>query len=341
MKIALDIMSGDKAPNCNINGAINFVRNPISHDTHVVLYGTEKILKNNSKLLNKYSDRISFKITKEIITMDDKPSYAFKNKRNSSLIKIIDDLNDNEVSGAISSGNTGALLTAALLILGKIEGIKRPALAPYIRIKGSGFILCDAGANSTVKPEHLYQFAIMSSAYLEHQGLKNKPKIALLNIGSESNKGNELTIESYKILKEKLPNFVGNIESREIFDKKADIILCDGFTGNIVLKLIEGLIAKMIKHTIASVDSHSLSKMAKPILYPVFDDIKKAYDYEEHGGTLLLGVNGLVMKCHGASNEKAIENALLKTQKSIETNLIPDIKSLLKIDTENYEINKL
>tara|TARA_Y100000590_G_C15718353_1_gene1012672 strand:+ start:156 stop:1181 length:1026 start_codon:yes stop_codon:yes gene_type:complete len=341
MKIALDIMSGDKAPNCNINGAINFIKNPLSQNTHVVLYGTEKILKNNSKLLKKHSDRISFIITKDIITMDDKPSHAFKNKRNSSLIKIIDDLKEEQVSGAISSGNTGALLTASLLILGKIEGIKRPALAPYIPIKGSGFILCDAGANATVKPEHLYQFAIMSSAYLEHQGLQNKPKVGLLNIGSEPKKGNELTIESYKILEEKLPNFIGNLESRELFDKKADIILCDGFTGNIVLKLIEGLINKMIKHTIQSVDSHSLSKMAKPILYPVFDDIKKAYDYEEHGGTLLLGVNGVVMKCHGASNAKAIENALLKTQKSIDTNLIPDIKSLLKTDPIIDEINKI
>jgi len=267
--------------------------------------------------------------------MDDKPSFAFKSKRNSSLIRIIDDLKDKQVSGAVSSGNTGALLTAALLILGKIKGIKRPALAPYIPIKGSGFILCDAGANSIVKPEHLYQFAIMSSAYLEHQGFKKKPKIALLNIGAEANKGNELTIDSYKILSDKLPNFIGNIESREIFDKKADIILCDGFTGNIVLKLIEGLVEKMINHTMNIVDSHSLSKMAKPILYQMFDDLKKTYDYEEHGGTLLLGVNGVVMKCHGSSNEKAIENALLKTQKSIESNLVPDIKNMIYEDVTN------
>ncbi len=339
MKIALDIMSGDKAPNCNINGAIKFINNPKSKDTHVVLYGTEQIFKNNSKIIKKHNDRISYVVTKDIINMDDKPSYAFKNKRNSSLIKIIDDLKTNVVSGAISSGNTGALLASSLLILGKIEGIRRPALAPYIPIKGSGFMLCDAGANSTVKPEHLYQFAIMCSAYLEHQGFNKKPRIALLNIGAEANKGNELTIESYKILDEKLPNFIGNIESRELFDNKADIILCDGFTGNITLKLIEGLIKKMINHTIKSADSHPISKMAKPILFQMFDDIKKAYDYEEHGGTLLLGVNGVVMKCHGSSNDKAIENALLKTQKSIETNLIPDIKDMVKNETEKNVVN--
>ena len=328
-------MSGDKAPNSNIKGAIKFINNPKSEDTHVILYGTEKILSNNAKLLNKYKDRISYCVANDIITMSDNPLYAFKNKRNSSLIKIIDHLHNKKVSGGVSSGNTGALLTSALLILGKIEGIKRPALAPFIPIKGSGFILCDAGANTTVKPENILQFALMSSAYLEHLGLNKSPRIALLNIGSEENKGNELTIESFKLLKDNLPNFIGNIESRELFDNKADIILCDGFTGNIVLKLIEGLIAKMIKRTLDSVDSHSLSKMAKPILYPVFEDIKKSYDYEEHGGTLLLGVNGVIMKCHGASNEKAIENALLNTKTSINNNLIKDIENLMK----NYQFD--
>ena len=200
MKIALDIMSGDKAPNCNINGAIRFVKNPKSKNTHVVLYGTEKILNNNIKVINKHSDRISYKITKEIIDMDDKPLFAFKHKRNSSLIRIIDDLNEKHVSGAISCGNTAALLTSSLLILGKIKGIRRPALAPYIPIKGSGFILCDAGANTTVKPEHLYQFAVMSSAYLEHQGFSKKPRVALLNIGLEENKGNEVLKKTFSIL---------------------------------------------------------------------------------------------------------------------------------------------
>ena len=330
-------MSGDKAPNCNIKGAIRFINNPKSEGTKVALYGTEKILSNNSNLLNKYKDRISYCIANDIITMNDKPAFAFKNKRDSSLIKIIDDIHSKKVSGGISSGNTGALLASSLLILGKIKGIKRPALAPFIPIKGSGFILCDAGANSTVKPENLLQFAIMSSAYLEHLGLNKQPRVALLNIGSEENKGTEFTIESFKLLKNNLNNFIGNIESRELFDNKADIVLCDGFTGNIVLKLIEGLIAKMIERTLSSVDSHSLSKMAKPILYPVFQDIKKSYDYEEHGGTLLLGVNGVVMKCHGSSNDKAIENALLNTMTSINNNLINDIENLMS----NYQSDSI
>ena len=261
--------------------------------------------------------------------MDDKPSHAYRNKRNSSLIKTIDDLKDKKVDAAVSSGNTGALLTASLLILGKIKGIRRPALAPFIPIKKSGFILCDAGANSNIKPEHLVQFALMSSAYLEHMGKILKPRVALLNIGMEESKGNALTVSAYPLLQKHVKNFIGNIESRELFDKKADIVLCDGFTGNIVLKLIEGIIQNMIDITIESINSHSISKLIKPVLFPVFKDITKTFDYEEYGGTPILGVNGIVMKCHGSSNSKAIENALIKTQISHNNNLIYDLENNL------------
>ena len=266
MKIALDIMSGDHAPISNINGAIDFINNSKSKNTKIILYGNENIIKNNLKLINRYNNRLSYKITKSIVNMKDKPSFAFKHKRDSSLITIIDDLNNKNVNAAISAGNTGALLTSSLLILGKIKGIKRPALTPFIPIKNSGFILCDAGANVNVKPIHLLQFAMMSTAYLQHLFCISNPRVALLNIGSEPNKGNNLTIEAHTLLKNNIPNFIGNIESRNLFDNKADIVLCDGFTGNITLKLIEGLINKMIESTFESIESHSLSKIVKPML---------------------------------------------------------------------------
>ena len=329
MKIALDIMSGDKNPLSNIKGAIQYVKNPLSKSNTIFLYGNENIFKNNKSLLDNYKERIKLVVTKAIINMDDKPSHAYRNKRNSSLIKTIDDLNDGIVNAAVSSGNTGALLTSSLLILGKIKGIRRPALAPFIPIKKSGFILCDAGANSNIKPEHLVQFALMSSAYLEHMGKILKPRVALLNIGKEETKGNALTVNAYPLLQKHVDNFIGNIESRELFDNKADIVLCDGFTGNIVLKLIEGIIQNMIDITIESIDSHPISKLIKPVLFPVFKDIRKTFDYEEYGGTPILGVNGIVMKCHGSSNSKAIENALLKTQSSYNNNLIYDLENNL------------
>ena len=330
MKIALDIMSGDKGPLSNLKAAINYIKDPSSKENEIFLYGNENIFKNNKSLIKKYSDRIKFINTTDIVDMNDKPSNAFRNKRNSSIIKMIDDIKEKKVDAAVSSGNTGVLLMSGLLILGKINGIKRPALAPFIPIGKKGFILCDAGANSSCKPEHLLQFAIMSSAYLEHLEITHKPKVALLNIGLEENKGNELCINTYELLKNNLSNFVGNIESRELFKNKADIVLCDGFTGNIVIKLIEGIISHMIKRTMTSVNSHSLSKLVKPVLSPVFDDISKSFDYEEYGGTPLLGVDGLILKCHGASNSKAILNALHKTQKTYENNLIEDLEKEIR-----------
>ena len=330
MKIGLDIMSGDNAPLSNINGAIRYIQNPKSKNNKIVLYGNENILKNNNSLF-KRNPRILVQSTTDIINMDDRPSLAFKNKRNSSMIRIIDDIKDGFVQACVSSGNTGALLTASLLILGKIEGIKRPALAPFIPIGSKGFVLCDAGANSNNKPEHLLQFAFMASAYLKHLDKIYRPKIGLLNIGVEKNKGNQLVKDTHLLLEHNFKNFTGNIESRNLFDNKVDIVVCDGFTGNIVLKLIEGSVSNMIKSTMKSINSHSLSKMVKPVLGPVLNDIKKSFDYEEHGGTPLLGVNEIIMKCHGSSNDKAIENALFNTQKSYENNLIKDMnKSLSK-----------
>ena len=323
-------MSGDNAPLSNINGALSYINNPNSNNNTVVLYGNENILKNNHSLIKKIP-RITSTVTTDVITMEDTPSTSFKNKRNSSMIRIIDDIKSGLVNAAVSSGNTGALLTSSLLILGKIEGIVRPALAPYIPIGNKGFILCDAGANSNNKPEHLLQFAFMASAYIKHLDKIHRPKIGLLNIGIEKNKGNQLVKDSYKLLEKNFKHFVGNIESRTLFDNKVDIVVCDGFTGNIVLKLIEGSVKSMIENTMSSINSHSLSKMVKPVLGPVLNDIKKSYDYEEHGGTPLLGVNGIVMKCHGSSNDKAIENALLNAQKSYENKLIEDMnKSMSK-----------
>ena len=336
MKIGLDIMSGDNGPLSNIKGAISYINNPKSKNTQVILYGNENIYKNNLTLINNYKDRLDFIVTKYIISMDDRPSIAFRKKRDSSLIRIVDDIKTNLLDGCISSGNTGALLTAGLLILGKIKGIGRPALAPLIPIGKNGFILCDAGANSNIKPKHLVEFGLMCTAYLENLNQISKPRVALLNIGIEETKGNQLTIEAYQMLQNSLNNFIGNIEARELFENKADIVLCDGFTGNIVLKLIEGVISNMIRMTKESVDSHSMSKLVKPILYPVFKDISKAFDYEEYGGTPILGVNGIIMKCHGSSNSKAIENALLKTQQTFEKRLLQKLeKKIIQI-----QINK-
>ncbi|MBI65449.1 MAG: phosphate--acyl-ACP acyltransferase [Candidatus Marinimicrobia bacterium] len=327
MKIAIDIMSGDKSPDANINGVINTLKK--TKKIFFTLVGDEKIIKKN-KELNKYKKNFNIIHTSQIVTINDRPSRIIKIKPDSSLVKCISLIKDKKTDAVISSGNTGCLLASSLFILGKIENISRPALAAYIPNEKKGFVLCDVGANAINKPAHLLEFSLMAKAYIEYlEDIKN-PKISLLNIGIEENKGNDLIKETYQLLKNNIPNFIGNIESRDLFKNKADIVICDGFTGNIVLKLIEGTVEKMIKWTTKSINSHSISKFAKPMLYPVFKDIKKNFDYEEHGATPLMGVNGIVLKCHGSSNEKAIENAINKAKKCIENNFIEKIKENLQ-----------
>jgi glycerol-3-phosphate acyltransferase PlsX len=327
-------MNGDKAPSSNINGVLKYlIKNP---KDDIYLVGKKTILKKyQSDFKSKNITNFKNIYAEDTISEDDSMTRLFKKKPECSLIKCIELLKNNKVDAIVSSGNTAALLSSSLIILGKIDGIRRPALGAFIPTEKGGFVLCDVGANSDNKPIHLLQFSLMATAYIKYLEDIKKPRIALLNIGNEAKKGNQLSIETYKLLDKYSENFIGNLESRYLLENKADIVICDGFTGNIVLKLIEGTINKMIGWTKKSINNHSVSKLAKPLLYPVFKDIKKNFDYEEHGGAPLLGVNGIVIKCHGASNEKAILNGLLHAKKCVENDFISKIKeSLNKLKIE-------
>ena len=328
MKIAIDVMNGDNSPTSNINGSLNYlIKNP--NDT-LFLVGKKDVLSIVKKQFKKKNiQNFELVYAEDTISEDDSMTRLFKKKPNCSLIRSINLLNENKVDAIVSSGNTAALLSSSLMILGKIDKIRRPALGAFIPTEKGGFVLCDVGANSDNKPIHLLQFSLMASAYIKYLENIQNPKIALLNIGIESNKGNNISIATYKLLEKYSDNFIGNLESRYLLENKADIVICDGFTGNIVLKLIEGTINKMISWTKQSINEHSMSKLAQPLLYPVFKDIKKNFDYEEHGGAPLLGVNGIVIKCHGSSNEKAIFNGLLHAKKCIENDFIRKIKDSL------------
>ena len=209
MKIAIDVMGGDNSPSINIDGVFQYIKNKPSDNIHFLLVGNKSLIKKYLK--NKSSDYISIIDAKQVIDNNDKPSRVFKTKPNSSIVQSICLLKDNKVDAVISAGNTGALLATSLFLIGTIHNIKRPVLAPYIPSANKGFILCDAGANVDAKPEHLIQFAIMSKCYLENVENIKDPKIALLNIGKESNKGNELVKQVYPLLKDKFDNFIGNI----------------------------------------------------------------------------------------------------------------------------------
>ena len=312
IQIALDIMGGDNAPYSNIDGAIQFLND--YKDVKLYLVGDKHIIESEFVKKTNFTPN-NYKIisTSEIVLPDDKPSKIIKNKPNSSMNKAICLLKKNDVDAVISSGNTGCLISSSFFNLGTINNIKRPALFALIPSKNGDFLICDVGANTSPKPEQLLQYAQMATVYTKYvQGIKN-PKLALLNIGSESNKGTDLIKSSFDLISDNLENFVGNIESRYIFDGKADIIICDGFTGNITLKLIEGMMTynyKLIADKLRLKDDDKIN------------ELKSIYDYEQVGATPILGINGLVLKSHGSSTEKSIYNALKSAKKLIEINLI-------------------
>tara|TARA_B110000881_G_scaffold219271_1_gene240718 strand:- start:1051 stop:1860 length:810 start_codon:yes stop_codon:yes gene_type:complete len=257
--------------------------------------------------------------------MDDDGSKVFKSKPDSSIVQGLKLVKENHANAFISAGHTGAVMATSLFLLGRIPHVKRPCLGVYIKTQTGGKILCDVGANPDANPAQLLQFGIMASVYLDHVEGVNKPQIGLINIGEEPTKGSELYKDAYKLFKNELPNFIGNVESRNLFDCKANVLVCDGFVGNILIKFAEGWIntfSNLIKNKINDKITY---KIGAGLIKPALEEIKNQYDYEEHGGTPLLGVNGIVIVSHGSSTPKAIMNSIFVAQESIKQNLIQDI----------------
>ena len=322
MNIALDVMGGDHAPHAPVQGAINAIKSGLC-DSRIVLVGDKPDI---IRELNGFdSKNLSVLHASDIITIDDSASKLMKTKPDSSMVKGIRLIKEKVADAFISAGNTGAQMATSLLTLGRIPHVKRPALSAFFSGLTGGKILCDVGANPDVTAKHMLQFAIMSSVYLDHvEGIKN-PKIGLVNIGEEPSKGSELYQETHRLLSKELSNFIGNIESRNIFTCDADVLVCDGFVGNTIIKFAEGCImsfAEMIKEKIITKNRY---KIGAQMLQPALKEIRNRYDFEEHGGTPLLGVNGISIVCHGASTSKSIMNSILLAQKSINKNLIEDI----------------
>jgi len=337
MKIALDVLGGDLAPISNIEGAIAYLNGNSQSTADLILVGDKEMIE--SALLSYTYDNSKVQIvhSTEVIGMNEKPSRIYKEKSDSSLVKTIQLVNNNKANAAVSAGNTGALLASSLFLIGKIPGILRPAFAPFIPSNKGGFILCDAGANANSKPQHLVQFALMASAYIEHLKDRPNPRVALLNIGSEEGKGNDLTSSSYPLLKQHVKHFIGNIEARYILEGEVDVIVCDGFTGNIVLKLTEGIILHLMDWLTDIIKSKEINDKISSDFLSIMKFIQNTLDHEEHGATPLLGINGVVMKCHGTSTSRGISNSLLAAQKTVEGNLIDNIINSLNknIDIPN------
>ena len=311
MIILVDAMGGDNAPDAVIKGAIKAVNEV---DSKIVLIGDKDIINSRVKelygkeKLEEISPKFSIKHTTEIINMEDKPTDAIKHKKDSSMVVGFKMLKDGEGDVFLSAGNSGALLTGATLLIGRIKGIDRPAMAPMLPAYKKRLMLIDAGANTNCKPLNLVQFAQMATIYLKNTYKIEEPQIGLLNIGTEPTKGNELIKETYQVLssnsKELGINFVGNVEGRDAFSGKIDAIVCDGFTGNVFLKTVEGF-GKLVKRSLSeSLKKSIISKIAAIPSIPSIKRFAKTMDYKEYGGALFLGVQKPVVKAHGSSDEK-------------------------------------
>ena len=320
MKIAVDAMGGDYAPEAIVKGVM--LAREKFNDIEFQLYGKEAEIR---KYLT--DDRnITIIHTDEKINSDDEPVKAIRRKKQASMVLAAQAVKDGRADAILSAGNTGALLAAGLFVVGRIKGIERPGLMSTLPVIGStdGFDMLDLGANADNKPEHLVKYAILGSYYAENVRKVAQPKVALLNNGTEDSKGNELTKKAFELLKATPEiNFIGNIEAREILEGRADVVVTDGFTGNAVLKSIEGTalsMMKLLKHAI--LDSCIKGKMGALLLKGGLKDLKNQMDYSKHGGAVLFGLKAPVIKAHGSSKEEAVYATIKQIHTMLESRVV-------------------
>ncbi|GKU82436.1 phosphate acyltransferase PlsX [Niallia sp. NCCP-28] len=325
MKIAIDAMGGDHAPKEIVLGAMKAVQ--AFPDIEILLIGNEE--KITPYLTDK--NRMEILHTEEMILATDEPVRAVRKKKNASMVLGANEVKEGRADAFISAGNTGALMAAGLFVVGRIDGIERPALSPTLpTIGGDGFLLLDVGANVDAKPNHLVQYAIMGSIYTEKVlGIKN-PRVGLLNIGSEEKKGNELTKKTFELLQEEKINFIGNVEARDLLSGVCDVVVTDGFTGNMVLKSIEGTALSIFKMLKATLMSSMKSKLAAAVLKPDLKGLSAKLDYSEYGGAALFGLNAPVIKAHGSSDSNAIYNAIRQARDVVQSEVIQTIKKAIE-----------
>ncbi|MUT66314.1 phosphate acyltransferase PlsX [Paenibacillus sp. NEAU-GSW1] len=314
MRIAIDAMGGDHAPGQIVLGALEAAKE--WPDTELVLVGDTAVIE---KLLQEQKPaNLILLHADEVIGADDEPVKAVRRKKGSSMVVAGQLVKDGQADAMLSAGNTGALMTTGLLVVGRMDGIERPALAPMLpTMDDIGVLALDLGANMDAKPEHLLQYAIMGSIYRSKvHGLKN-PRVGLLNVGTEEKKGNELTKAAYDLLASAPIHFIGNVESRDILQRSCDVLICDGFAGNIMLKSMEGTAGALLNYLKEAFGESMMTKLAAAIMLPRLKKLKKKMDYKEHGSAPLLGLNGLVMKCHGSSDSVAVKNAVRQARTAI------------------------
>jgi glycerol-3-phosphate acyltransferase PlsX len=333
VRVAVDAMGGDHAPGEIVKGAVEAVGK--GANLKVILVGAEEQVKAE---LAKYSydvSKIEVKNATEVIETGEPPVMAIKKKKDSSIVVAMNMIKNNEADAFVSAGSSGAILVGGQVIVGRIKGVERPPFAPLIPTATGVSLLLDAGANVDAKPSHLVQFAKLGSIYMEYVLGVSKPRVGLVNIGVEEEKGNALVKEVYQILKNTPDiNFIGNVEARDIPDGAADILICDAFVGNVILKLYEGTAATLIKKIKSGLMSSLRSKIGALLIKPALKETMKSLDASEYGGAPMIGLNGLVVKTHGNSKSKEICNSILNCITFKEQGINEKIKEMINKEAE-------
>ena len=328
VKVALDAMGGDNAPVAIVQGAIDAIKT--SGDIKVYLVGKEALVREELAKYNYNAEQVEVVDATEVIEMAEPPVMAIRKKKDSSIVKALHLVKDGTCDAFVSAGSSGAVLVGGQLIVGRIKGVERPPMAPLIPTETGASLLIDCGANVDARPSHLVQFAKMGSVYMENvMGIKN-PKVAIVNIGSEEEKGNALVKETFPLLKNTPEiNFIGSIEARDIPKGYADVIVCEAFVGNVILKLYEGVGGTLIKKVKEGMMTSLRSKIGALLVKPALKTCLKAFDLEEYGGAPLLGLKGLVVKTHGSSKAVEIKNTILQCKTFKEQNINEKIKNII------------
>ena len=338
IKIIVDCFGGDHCPQAPVEGALQALAT--YPDLYILLTGDESVLQKELEGKEYDKSRLEIVHAPEVIGCDEKPTDVVRLKRNSSMMKGIILLRDrDDIAAMVSTGSTGALVTGALVRLGRIPGVIRPAFCPLLPTMDGGIVgICDSGANVEVTAAHLRQFAIMASLYLENVYGVYKPRVALLNVGKEAEKGDEIRQEAYKMLQETPSvNFVGNMESRDLLSGSYDVVVADGFSGNVLVKTTEGTALELLKKLKKEIFSKTIYKLGALLMKQMFADMKECMNYQNYGGSVLLGTSKVVVKGHGSSKAVAVEKCIEQAYRMERGRLSEKIEAEI-VKYEHYDV---
>jgi phosphate acyltransferase len=336
MRIAVDAMGGDFAPGAVVEGAVLALRD-FKDISELFLVGDEERVRAECERHGPVDSRITFLHASQIVDMTDSPVEGVRKKKDSSVSRAVDLVKEGRAQAIVSAGHTGAAVAATTIKLRPVEGVERPGIATVMPTEHNLFVLIDAGANIDAKPVHLLQYGIMGSLYSKYVLGYDNPRVGLMSIGEEDLKGNDLTKETFKLLERSTLNFVGNVEGRDVFEGKVEVIVCDGFVGNVVLKTAESLATAFFRWLKTELTRTPIRKAGAYLAKDAFLAIKRKTDYAEYGGAPLLGVNGVCIISHGASSAKAIRNAIRVARESINNQLTHHIIEEVKINHERAQ----